>query len=99
MHDRHMRDKITSHGQELTAYRWRGVNRRGAALFGMTTMLPGSVASLVEKYWRLGWREFLIVPGEGPVPPVADDPGRVGAIEKHPDTGRRIWWAEAGEGS
>ena len=76
MHDRHMQDAITR-SAGLVPYRWRGVNRRGVAMSGMTTLAPASVARLVETYWRQGWREFLICSGDGPVPPAADDPSPV----------------------
>jgi hypothetical protein len=67
-YERGLRDKVITRGQDLITCRWRGVNRGGIAQVGMTSLLPASVAGLGERYWRLGWREFLIVPGSGPVP-------------------------------
>jgi hypothetical protein len=93
--DRAAQDRVVSRGEGLVPYRWRGIDRRGTAKSGRTELLPASVAKLVETYWRQGWREFLIVRGEGPVPPVADDPAPVGWICMN--EGRRVWSAEVPE--
>ena len=92
MHNRATRDAITTK-DDLVAYRWRGTNGRGVAMSGVISLSPGSVARLAEQYWRLGWRGFQICSGDGPVPPLADDPSVVGGIGMV--DGRRIWWAES----
>lgn len=84
-----MKDRVT--GAEVVTYRWRGVNRRGVSMFGTIGLAPGSVARLVEQYWRLGWREFLVCSGTGPVPPAKDEEFQAGGITRK--DGKRIWWA------
>ena len=61
-----------------------GVDGRGAARTGVTFDSPADFAS---RQYRNRWRRLEIR---------TDDEARelVGAIEPHPDTGRRIWWAE-----
>jgi hypothetical protein len=94
-YDRQMHDVVIGHGKGMTAYRWRGTSRRGVAMSDVISLKPASVARLIGTYWRLGWRDFLICSGDGPVPPAADDPNPVGEIFKR--DGRRTWWAEKGE--
>ena len=73
-------------------YRWRGVSHSGQARSGKATLKPETMAALIERYWRAGWPDLLVVTGDGPLPPRRDDPNPVGGITKN--EGRRVWWAE-----
>jgi hypothetical protein len=74
-------------------YRFRGVNPKGVSSFGrfVTSDLPAHT----EMRFRQGWRSLLICSGDGPVPPAPDDGHKVAGIERHPETGKRTWWAES----
>jgi hypothetical protein len=65
-------------------YIFGGIDGRGSARTGVTIDGPAEFAS---RQYRNGWRKLEIR---------TDDDARrlVGAIEPHPDTGTRIWWAE-----
>ena len=81
----------------MTAYRWRGVNPRGQQQFGQADWrdLPAEV----EARFRSGWRFLIVCRGDGPVPPPAIGPAGLAAeIRPAPDTAKRSWWAETGEG-
>lgn len=73
-------------------YRFRGVDPKGQHRFGR--FVTSDLGAHTEMRYRQGWRSLLICSGDGPVPPPTDDEHRVAAIEAHPDTGKRIWWAE-----
>lgn len=77
-------------------YRYVGVTRNGEARLGVTTP-SGTLAQWVEDRFAAGWRQLTVSPGPGPVPPVPGNgpPLVVAAITRHPDTGRRTWWAES----
>lgn len=63
---------------------YRGVMRSGAYAIG--PIPPGvTVAEFVERKFRARWRSLTVHRGVH----------EMGAIAKHPDTGRRIWWAES----
>ncbi len=77
--------------------RWRGTDQRGEFRGGRSLMTPAEVADLVERRFHQGWRELRVYRGDGPVPPAElTAECRVAAIEKHPETGHRTWWAENG---
>lgn len=62
---------------------WAGANRAGRSVVGT---LPADVdlVDFVEARYRRRWRWLDVVDGDV----------QVGRICAHPDTGRRIWWAE-----
>lgn len=67
----------------MSQYTFTGINRRGGATTGAFTTdddLPGEVRGAFER----GWRSLTVKRGDV----------IVGAIELHPDTGKRIWWSE-----
>jgi hypothetical protein len=71
------------------AYVWQGVNRSGTASCGGGIATTPELAAIVEDRFRTGWR-WLKVERDGIL---------VAAIERNPSTGRRSWWAEAGNPS
>ena len=78
----------------MTHYRWRGVTAHGQQQFGRSDW--SDLAAEVEARFKSGWRSLIVCDGDGPVPPPAVGPaGMVAAIERHLDTGKRGWWAEA----
>lgn len=65
----------------MTTATWQGVNRAGRWLCG--AMAPtDTYADFVQRKYRAGWRSLV----------VSFDRIEVGAIARHPDTGRRTWW-------
>lgn len=61
---------------------FRGTRRNGTATVGRSQL---SAVVLVQKYYALGFRNLEVendITGE-----------LVGQIDRHPDTGQRIWWA------
>lgn len=78
--------------QAQTVYRWRGVDPRGSQRGGRMTV--SSLPALVACRYDQGWRSLVITAGDGPTPPPAVGAEDVVAeITRHPDTGRRVWWA------
>lgn len=75
------------------SYNWAGTGPRGEARCGRSAWLPEELPAIVEDYYRKGWRSLAVARG-GSVPP---SPGTdlVAAIGPSPDTGHRVWWAEA----
>jgi hypothetical protein len=70
-------------------YAWTG-DRDGVAHAGRTGLAPEEMAAKTEICYRRGWRELNVAEGWDP-PSQAQE--LAAAIEPHPDTGRRIWWA------
>lgn len=64
---------------------YRGQTRHGVYAMGSSIMEP---AALVEELYRKGWRVGTQVSD-------AATQQIVGEIVRHPDTRRRIWWADA----
>lgn len=75
-------------------YRWSGVTGREDPRAGMVTLGDDGLPDWVFVHWRDGWRELTVCRGQRPVPPRHGDEGQCGGIARHPDNGRRIWWAE-----
>jgi hypothetical protein len=61
---------------------YRGERRSGANVIGRTSE---AAATFVHRAYVNGWRWLEATDDSGEV---------VGSIGPHPDTGRRIWWAE-----
>lgn len=61
---------------------YKGISRDGCAVVGVTDCAP---AELAARLFDLRYRELTIFE-RGEI---------VGSIERHPDTGRRVWWAES----
>jgi len=78
---------------ERRPYRWRGVSKSGTSHMGVMTLTPDEMAGAVKIRFDCGWRYMLVAEGEGPVPPSPYGEA-VAMIDKHPETGRRCWWAE-----
>jgi hypothetical protein len=65
-----------------TTVHYRGIRRDGVGVGGQ---LSDPLANWVEARFKAGWRKLTVTyNGE-----------QVGGIAPHPDTGRRIWWADA----
>jgi hypothetical protein len=69
-------------------YAYIGRDRSGAARSGVTTESPEALAA---RYFSARWRELTVYR-------IPDHESPVAAIELHPDTGKRTWWAESGLG-
>jgi hypothetical protein len=68
----------------VSRYVYGGIDGQGNARTGVTIEAPAEFAS---RQHRNGWRRLEIRAG--------DEAGEVvGAIEPHPDSGTRVWWAE-----
>lgn len=82
----------------MTNYRWRGVSRTGTPRGGMKEI--GDLPAWVRDLYTQGWHDLVVCSGDGPVPPPAIGPaGVVAEITRHPDHGRRTWWAEDQSGT
>ena len=78
---------------DTEVYRWRGV-RGGSQRQGREPI--ADLAAWTEARFDAGWSALTVCAGDGPVPPPAvGAAGVVAAIDRHPDTGRRRWWASA----
>lgn len=69
---------------KLQLLRYEGEDRDGAEQHGVVSGV--SAGTLVETKYRGRWRSLIVRSGDG------NDV--VGEIMRHPDTGRRVWWAE-----
>jgi hypothetical protein len=78
------------------SYRFTGVNSHGEQRAGKFTA-PDGLGALVKSRFAQGWRYLMVCAGDGPVPPSFADQQQVAGIGPHPDTGKRIWWAESGK--
>ena len=78
----------------MTVYRWRGVRRDGSPQVGQFTTDSALLAAVVEDRFNQGWRFLAVCSGEGPTPPSPLE-GPVALIDRHPGTGKRMWWAES----
>lgn len=65
----------------MKSYRFAGINRGGGSVVGRTTTPP---AEFVEAKFDARWQSLDVEDEDGEL---------VGSITRHPDTGRRIWWA------
>jgi hypothetical protein len=72
-------------------YRWRGIDSHGTARGGFSSATPGSMADQVKRRYCARWRELTVI--------AVGDGRPAGGIGRHPDTGRRIWWAEREPGA
>lgn len=63
--------------------RYRGMNRRGVGVVG-TLGPPESLARHVEELFDKGWRWLEVTQGDV----------EVAGIVRHPDTNKRVWWAD-----
>lgn len=63
---------------------YKGIKRSGIAAGGVVH--GTSAASLTEFLYNQGWRKASVNNAASGV--------LVGEVTKHPDTGRRTWWAE-----
>jgi hypothetical protein len=81
-------------GTAARTYTWRGTDRQGVARAGRTSLPPQEMAAKTEICYQRGWRELKVA--EGCDPP-SQAQHLAAAIETHPDTGRRIWWAAAAD--
>jgi predicted amidohydrolase YtcJ len=72
-------------------YRWQGVNAHEVATGGRLECDPSELADWVLRTYRKGWRALSVHAETGDV---AAELTLVAAIQKHPGTGRRTWWAE-----
>ena len=78
----------------MTAYRWRGTDRRGARRSGRVEFARlSSVATMTAARFRAGWRELTVVAGDGPVPPGRGEDA-VARIDRTAGRGQRVWWSE-----
>jgi len=74
-------------------YRWRGISPGGTFQSGMTDIADLAMWTAIR--FDHGWHDVIVCSGDGPVPPPAiGAAGVVAAIDRHPDTGKRRWWAE-----
>lgn len=76
-------------------FSWTGTDRKGIAHGGRTGLPLEAIARITENYYRKGWRSLRVARGwDMPDGGTAD---LAAAIGPHPDTGRRVWWAEGAE--
>lgn len=64
-------------------FRWEGVDRSGRRYLGRNS---GDPVSFIEAKYQAGWRRLSVMSDTVPA-------AILGRIEKHQDTGRRIWWS------
>jgi hypothetical protein len=76
-------------------YSWSGTDVEGVAHMGRTGFTPAQIAQVTENYYRQGWQSLRVARGWDV--PDAGTPGLVAMIGPHPDTGKRMWWAEGAE--
>lgn len=62
---------------------WEGTNRTGGHCIGRCDVDP---CEFTEAKFKARWRELSVTPAAG-----GDE---VGGIGSHPDSGRRVWWAD-----
>jgi hypothetical protein len=82
-------------GEPFETYSWAGTDRHGVAHMGRTGFTLAQIAQATENYYRKGWRSLRVARGWDV--PGADTPDLVAAIGPHPETGKRIWWAEGAQ--
>lgn len=70
----------------MADYKWRGVNRRGEAVGGVTSAAPAALALIVEDRFKGGWRSLSVERDGIEVAGIGPDPSR-----PH----QRTWWAES----
>ncbi len=71
----------------MTMWKYIGRDKTGTGRVG--AFCADSVAEFVKSRYRRGWRTLKVTP-------LDDSDTEAGAISRHPDTGRRVWWAEGG---
>ena len=67
----------------MTAYTWRGRDRRGTARGGRLT--TSDLPREVEARFTRGWQSLTVFRGDA----------EAAGIRRHPETGKPCWWAES----
>jgi hypothetical protein len=74
---------------------WAGTDAKGVAHTGRTGLTLAQIAQVTENYYRKGWQSLRVFRGWDV--PDADTPDLVAMIGPHPETGKRMWWAEGAQ--
>jgi hypothetical protein len=65
---------------------YQATRRDGAGVNGSRAVAAGELAGWVRGRYAAGWRRLVVVDASTGEP--------VAEITRHPDTGRRVWWAD-----
>jgi len=82
-------------GKPAAYYRYSGVLPDGSHRAGSADW--PDLESAVRRRFDAGWRSLKVCRGLGPIPPPLGAADVVAEIRPHPETGRRVWWAEGSE--